>query len=108
LSVLSHFDAWLSKSLSHHSDAPSSTLGKPSATTIVSPVERDWILSLLSSLDELLTGSDISSLRSLAKTCLSVLRFLGFPLNEEDQEGACWMIVAAVADVWKQSDLWEA
>jgi hypothetical protein len=110
LTVLGHYDTWLSKSLSHHSDAPSSTSStalQPKTPTFITSTDRHWILSLLASLDELLTGSDISNLRSLARTCLGILRALGSRVDAEDQEGTCWMVVAAVAGVWKQSDLWD-
>lgn len=94
--------------------------------------EGAWIMSLLSALSSLLSGDDISTLRTLAKTVLilggSSLRALtryeaergddaagmngaaaGHRVrDEEDAEGRarCWMVVAVIAGVWGQTDLW--
>lgn len=94
--------------------------------------EGAWIMSCLSALSSLLDGDDISTLRTLAKTVLilgaSSLRSLeryesmrgeeSGGLNgsaegererdEEDAEGRarCWMVVAIIAGVWGQTDLW--
>lgn len=92
--------------------------------------EAHWILSLLARAESLLAGDDISSLRILVRTVLSLVEesdkqqqakeakreaARGGPRtmeersrDEEDAEGRahCWMIVAAVAEGWAQRDLW--
>ncbi|KAI5481155.1 hypothetical protein MNV49_005590 [Pseudohyphozyma bogoriensis] len=88
------------------------------------PHESQWILSLLLRLDSLLTGEDISTLRTLVKTILEVLNLPeeederrgkgGLGLNGErggkeviaEEKAMAWMIVAAVTEVWGQKDLW--
>lgn len=91
--------------------------------------ESHWILSILSRVDSLLMGDDISTLRQLAKTLTSLAedsdkaqrdreKIRGGTagrsmeeklLDEEEAEGRahCWMIVAAISSVWAQSDLWQ-
>jgi len=94
--------------------------------------ESHWILSALTRLEQLLDGEDLSSLRLLAKTLASMaevseaarekrakaaagVKAGGRSMQErlEDEEEAegrarCWMIVAAIAGVWAQADLWDA
>jgi hypothetical protein len=92
-----------------------------------SPHEVHWILSLLSRLNDLLDGDDLSNLRLLGKTLvemieasekapvLAVKKDSGkgktieerrIRNEEEEARARCWMIVAAIAGVWKQEDLW--
>ncbi|GAA5895375.1 hypothetical protein JCM8208_005992 [Rhodotorula glutinis] len=93
--------------------------------------ESHWILSVLTRLEQLLDGEDLSSLRLLAKTLASMAEVSevarekrigaagarpgGRSMQErlEDEEEAegrarCWMVVAAIAGVWAQADLWDA
>lgn len=85
--------------------------------------EVHWILSLLSKLDSLLAGDEMSTLRDLAKILLQLVEeserekegreWKGRSKeerasDEEEAEGRAgsWMVVAAVAAGWGQSDLW--
>ncbi|GAA6064467.1 hypothetical protein JCM10212_001816 [Sporobolomyces blumeae] len=95
------------------------------------PHEVHWILSILTRLDALLDGDDLSNLRILAKTLVEMVEVseskekadrgknasgsdgLGRSMiaRRESEEGEeararCWMVVAAIAGVWKQEDLW--
>ncbi|GAA5893631.1 SIP1 domain-containing protein [Sporobolomyces salmoneus] len=88
------------------------------------PHEVQWILSLLSRLNDLLDGDDLSNLRRLGKTLLEMIETSetkasksgggGGVLSEkrreeeEEEEGRarCWMCLAAIGGVWKQEDLW--
>ncbi|GAA5833621.1 hypothetical protein JCM9279_001579 [Rhodotorula babjevae] len=94
--------------------------------------ESHWILSALTRLEQLLDGEDLSSLRLLAKTLASMAEVSetarekriaaaagagagGRSMQErlEDEEEAegrarCWMVVATIAGVWAQADLWDA
>lgn len=92
--------------------------------------ELNWVLSILAKLDELQAGDDISTLRTLARTVTDMIeqseqaleewRAAGGPgeagegadrlADEEDAEGRAkgWMVVAVVAGVWKQEDLWNS
>lgn len=89
--------------------------------------EAHWMLSLLTRLEQVLDGDDLATLRQLARTLRSLAershevsvdgraapgtgRSMQQRMADEDEaEGRarCWMIVAAVADVWKQGDLWD-
>jgi hypothetical protein len=86
----------------------------------MSALDAQWIFSLLSVLDELLTSSEISILRSLARTCLDIAdttsawiaRHEGKATKEREEIwkeciASCWMVVAIIWEVWKQRDLWE-
>lgn len=89
--------------------------------------ESHWLLSLLTRLDRLLDGEDLANLRQLAKTLAQLAegsakksgvlastvggRTMQQRLEaEEEAEGRarCWMIVAAIAGVWAQGDLWDS
>ncbi|GAA6054270.1 hypothetical protein JCM3770_005153 [Rhodotorula araucariae] len=91
--------------------------------------ESHWLLSVLTRLEQLLDGEDLSSLRQLGKTLAAMAetseaaraeraaaaesggRSMKERLEDEDEaEGRarCWMIVAAIAGVWAQADLWDS
>jgi hypothetical protein len=145
LDVLEHFRTWLEErqaiyqisieSYSKTFPSPASSSLSPGTTKILlrpsAPVptahELSWILSLLSSLTFLLCSDDISILRSLCRTLLTLSALsekvtleeeakggkIGrtreeIERDEEEAEGraACWMIVTVVCDVWGQKDLW--
>ncbi|KZT36718.1 hypothetical protein SISSUDRAFT_1049558, partial [Sistotremastrum suecicum HHB10207 ss-3] len=87
-----------------------------------------WIFALLIKVDEHLTSDDISFLRELARACLEVIgdSYRELPStsqsDEQDEEGELtetsarkpdfretgpwWSVVAAVASIWGQKDLW--
>ncbi|BGP32342.1 hypothetical protein JCM10296v2_004123 [Rhodotorula toruloides] len=89
--------------------------------------ESHWMLSLLTRLEQVLDGEDLATLRQLARTLRSlaeeshkvsvetrVAAGTGRSMqqrtaDEKEAEGRarCWMVVAAVANVWKQGDLWD-
>lgn len=93
--------------------------------------EGQWILSLLARAESVLAGDDISSLRILVRTLLSLIdesdkqqqvrdmkreaegtggrSMEERNRDEEDAEGRAhaWMAVAAVAEGWGQEDLWK-
>lgn len=75
-----------------------------------------WMFVLLSRVDEFITADEQSTLRNLARDCMSLVK-------ERMQESAaaedglveepsvmgissCWMVVTAVTGVWGQKDLW--
>ena len=124
LTVLSYFTEWLSERFdppstsfvprraANKSAVPSSAT-KP--RTILPDLDSQWIFSLLSGIDSVLTSEDVYTLRELSKTCLKAIRLLpdlhkgkeGAEQELEDQLTGLWMIVAVVADVWGQRDLWD-
>lgn len=86
---------------------------------IVTPLDAQWLFSLLSVLDQLLSSSEISILRSLARTCLDVADMThewetkhvaaddGKKAEWKDCIAGCWMVVSVVWEVWGQRDLWD-
>lgn len=115
---------------------PASAVFKPSPASarprrrppLPSAHELNWILSLLSRLHALQAGDDIASLRALAKVVTAMVEASQDEVeawedaggrsteegerlrDEEDAEGRAkgWMVVAVVAGVWKQDDLWNS
>ncbi|BGP40341.1 hypothetical protein JCM10449v2_004303 [Rhodotorula kratochvilovae] len=106
---------------------------KPAAAAPRPPLptahEAHWLLSVLTRLEQLLDGEDLSSLRQLGKTLAAMAEVSevarekrslaaapgGRSMKErrEDEEEAegrarCWMVVAAIAGVWAQADLWDS
>jgi hypothetical protein len=73
-----------------------------------------WIFVLLSRVEDYITADDMSLLRSVARSCLSLLKRLlqkGTPAQgnlAESQMGerSCWMIISLIASIWGQQDLW--
>ncbi|GAA5925831.1 SIP1 domain-containing protein [Sporobolomyces koalae] len=152
--VLSHFNDWYTDRLELYEQestwtpstifAPTTLRRKPGQPTkrsvepekdnrppviapLPTPHEVHWMLSLLSRLNELLDGDDLSSLRLLAKTLVEMVEVSEKAVtnrkstevdrantmterrvrDEEDEARArCWMVIAAIAGVWKQEDLW--
>jgi hypothetical protein len=82
------------------------------ASTHIFVTEHDlkWILGLLSVADSLLESSDISTLRTLARTCIEGAELLatGDAADAaQKQIAGCWMVVAAISGIWGQSDIWQ-
>ncbi|BGP16466.1 hypothetical protein JCM10213v2_004468 [Rhodosporidiobolus nylandii] len=103
--------------------APAASKKPPPKPPLPSAHEVQWILSLLTRLERLLDGEDLGSLRQLAKTLIQLAEesaakqpsTIGRSIqqrtqDEEDAEGRarCWMVVAAIAHVWAQGDLWDS
>ncbi|CCA74062.1 hypothetical protein PIIN_08016 [Serendipita indica DSM 11827] len=94
-----------------------------SASRPLSQVHTRWMFTLLGRLDDHLTSHDISTLRSLARSCLRLVKAMGDAqqdpaLTSESMElstetnqtrvlGGYWMVFAAIVSVWGQTDLWE-
>ncbi|KAK9895671.1 hypothetical protein P389DRAFT_195803 [Cystobasidium minutum MCA 4210] len=93
----------------------------PTTPLILTPLDSQWLFSLLTVLDPLLSSGEISVLRSLARTCHNIA---DFTWNEQqrwvakgaessslkqytESIGGCWMIIAAIWEIWGQRDLWE-
>ena len=71
-----------------------------------------WMFALLSRVEEHVSADDMNLLRNLARACLGLLKDVRGSsttslLNVQRMgEIPCWLVVAIVADVWKQRDLW--
>lgn len=93
----------------------------PTTPLVLTSLDSQWIFSLLTVLDPLLSSGEISILRGLARTCQDIADFTW----DEQQKwltkgatssdltkytesiGGCWMINAAIWEIWGQRDLWE-
>lgn len=90
--------------------------------SLMTPLDGQWLFSLLSVLDGLLTSSEISVLRTLSRTCEEIAEALyaehmrlskGQSVNTEAERkfeeaiASCYIVKAAAWGVWGQRDLWE-
>lgn len=83
-------------------------------------IHHRWMFALLGLLETELVGSDISTLRVLARGVIRLAQVViagedTEPLEETALEGGtppstvagCWMVVAAIVGVWGQRDIWD-
>ncbi|KAH9473691.1 hypothetical protein Pst134EA_000769 [Puccinia striiformis f. sp. tritici] len=125
IAVISHYQTWIQERI----NALATLIQKSNETELLSDTEEDsseseevvllspsdgaWLLGLLSVLDTVLTSEDVYKLRELARTCKHVVRITDAALevaqdsSAEQEAGVAWMVIAAVADVWGQKDLWD-
>lgn len=91
----------------------------PQACAITETHAR-WMFALLSRVDDFLSADEMSTLRSLARGCMGLIKDIlqkraqrTAPDVETDvgdpgiAETSCWLVVAAVAGLWGQRDLWQ-
>ncbi|KAF7798895.1 hypothetical protein EIP86_010123 [Pleurotus ostreatoroseus] len=92
----------------------------PKSCTI-SETHARWMFVLLSRVDDYITADEQSTLRTLARGCMSLIKERiqehstpseGSSSAESNDAGrtigvsACWMVVTAITGVWGQKDLW--
>ena len=80
-----------------------------------------WMFALLSRVDDYLTADEMSTLRSLARGCMDLIKHR---LQQQRADGAapdveadvddvtiaetsCWLVISAVIGLWGQRDLWQ-
>lgn len=83
----------------------------------IDAIHYRWMFALLGLLDTELVGSDISTLRVLARAAIRLVQVLSTieGTNGVDRvEGrtpstvaGCWMVVGAIVGVWGQRDIWD-
>ena len=133
LKLLDYYAEWLRPVVESAVNGPSTSLMPPavrkrlaaassakSATGVpklLSAVDGQWLFALLIVVPDLLEADELSTLRTIARVCRSAAVHLAtLPASanaaEEalslEQSASCWQVVAAVASVWGQSDLWNA
>lgn len=93
----------------------------PTTPLVLTPLDSQWLFSLLTVLDPLLSSEDISTLRGLARTCREIADFTWDEQQKWSAKGAvevelakykesiggCWMVNAAIWEIWGQRDLWD-
>lgn len=62
-----------------------------------------WIFGMLLFLTPDVDGDDVSTLRELCRACLRT----SASTTDAESQFSVWMVVSAVSDVWRQSDLWD-
>ncbi|KAI0722248.1 hypothetical protein C8T65DRAFT_628733 [Cerioporus squamosus] len=108
LHLLMYFGHWIDRRLEE---------GRLPYTDITQSHGR-WIFSLLSRVDDWISGDETSLLRGLARGCMGLMaesRRRPAPVDATKTGGAaelidersCWMIITAITGLWGQSDLWE-
>ena len=81
----------------------------------VTETHARWMFALLSRVDDFITADEQSTLRSLARDCMSLIKERMQQAPDEDEEAeestiigipSCWMVITAIIGVWGQKDLW--
>ncbi|KNZ53319.1 hypothetical protein VP01_327g3 [Puccinia sorghi] len=128
IAVLSHYQVWIQERIGalarmvelgegreeERGGVGGAEAGEVQEIVLLSPSDGAWLLGLLAVLDSVLTSEDVFKLRQLARTCKHVVRISNAAMQLQHhysddalQEAApAWMVIAAVADVWGQKDLW--
>ena len=97
--------------------AASSAKPSTGVPKLLSATDGQWLFALLIAVPDLLEADELSTLRTIARVCrsaavhLATLPAAANAANEAlslEQSASCWQVVAAVASVWGQSDLWNA
>lgn len=76
-----------------------------------------WMFVLLSRVDDYISADEQSTLRSLARGCMSLIKErMVSPTADSSADSrkhssvigisSCWMIITAVIGIWGQRDLW--
>jgi hypothetical protein len=125
------YEYWLRESLAGNpsiSISPQRLDGSDATCVAISRHHSTWLFGLIARYDnDVMDGKEISALRSLARVCIATIcrslekELLTSPDSNALSTGAAstadrdrvtgrtslWMVVAAVASVWGQSDIWE-
>ncbi|KAI0089125.1 hypothetical protein BDY19DRAFT_944290 [Irpex rosettiformis] len=95
---------------------------------VVTETHAKWMFVLLARVDDFISADEMSTLRSLARGCLGLIKlrmqqrgstiaigdvsgmrdtFSATTSAEVISETSCWMIVTAIIGLWAQRDLWQ-
>jgi hypothetical protein len=72
----------------------------PTSPHPITDVHLRWVFALLARVDEQTSADEMAQLRALARVCIQLV------VHHAAASSACWMIVAVIAGVWAQRDLW--
>ncbi|KAG7449008.1 uncharacterized protein BT62DRAFT_929006 [Guyanagaster necrorhizus] len=103
LHLLMYFTHWINLHLDDERSPPFPRLAE---------VHAQWIFFLLTRVEDYISADDMSSLRSLARACLALLKVLLYeekearPKDSGIGKNSCWIIISTVAGIWGQQDLW--
>ncbi|KIP10679.1 hypothetical protein PHLGIDRAFT_100801 [Phlebiopsis gigantea 11061_1 CR5-6] len=110
LHLLMYFAHWISLSLE-----------KPyPRESAITETHGRWMFALLSRVDDYLSADEMSTLRSLARGCMDLIKHRlqpridgAAPDVEADvsdvriTEASCWLVISAIIGLWGQRDLWQ-
>jgi hypothetical protein len=94
-------------------------LEKPdSKVNLITEAHARWMFALLTRVDDYISGDEMSTLRSLARGCMELIKLrlqsetapsVGADKRADNAISAtsCWFIIAAVVGLWGQRDLWQ-
>ena len=82
--------------------------------TDITDAHGRWMFTLLSRVDDWISGDETSMLRTLGRGCMELIaerrkRLVAKDSSQESSmidEMSCWMVVTAIIGVWGQTDLW--
>jgi len=111
--LLMYFAHWIGLHL--EADTPQSY--------VITDTHARWMFVLLSRVDDYISADETSTLRSLARGCIGLIKertdgsaaataecSLNEPSKNSEEviaESSCWIIIAAVIGTWAQKDLWQ-
>jgi hypothetical protein len=111
-----YFAYWINLYLEHLEDPAADP--EPSPDPIATH-HLSWVFALLARVEDTPTADDTAQLRSLARGCVGLIK-VRQPVSSGTSEAGevpettsdeyvagCWMVLAAVAGVWVQHDLWQ-
>ena len=89
--------------------------GASPTVQVITEAHARWMFALLSRVDDYLSADEMSTLRSLARGCMGLIKRRMQDKAAPDDERAdgamsetsCWLIIAAVVGLWGQRDLWQ-
>ncbi|PIL36928.1 hypothetical protein GSI_00618 [Ganoderma sinense ZZ0214-1] len=82
--------------------------------TDITDAHGRWMFSLLSRVDDWISGDETSMLRTLGRGCMElIVERRKYPVAKElppklpmIDETSCWMVITAIIGIWGQTDLW--
>lgn len=82
--------------------------------TDITDTHGRWMFTLLSKVDDWVSGDETSMLRTLARGCMElIVERRKHPVAKKSpsespgiDEVSCWMVITAIIGVWGQIDLW--
>lgn len=113
--VLMYLTHWITLHLEHVSAPPPPDQGAPGECASPHPIalaHLRWAFVLLARVEPVPSADETAQLRALSRACVELIKTPaarpdGAPAADDRAfVAACWMVVAAVAGVWAQRDLW--
>ncbi|CAO1630198.1 unnamed protein product [Parajaminaea phylloscopi] len=120
LSLLSHLPYWITLPLPAERAVPLTSEQSDALGPAMPPILSQWCFAAMAKLDRWLVSDEISILRTLARASIASIALrrrrvlASYPgaspsmVIDQKAESGAWTVVAIVAGLWGQNDLWEA